>query len=582
MDISIQNVDRLKVMIEKNKDDISKCNKYITSESLEKVQQTISEFKSYSLLVKQEGIESFDTAKIENIGSQEWRDFILAAKSFASNQHTLKHDKDDYQNSKEYPIEGDHCLLCHQPLSDEALRLLRKTWEYLKSEAEGKLTKAQEKIDKIRLAYLNLNFDFFPENNNLTIWLNEKHPEILNSLKTQVSDAKKLVAEMVTACQTAITSTFTSVQIGTNVHDTLIQDLETEKDAHLSGQSVKKLADLSKQLTYYVHKQKLQDNIVSIEQFVTQRKWIADVSSFDWRVFKQSITLTEKRLSEKYYNIAYVERLNSECEKLSINVDLVVDPKGAEGKSNRKLMIKDKNPSVILSESEQKVIALADFLAEMDLSEVNKGLIFDDPVTSLDEYRKINIAKRLVEEAQQKQIIIFSHDLVFVFALIEACKDQGVLNETHWIENKNNSPGKIWLRNAPSYEKDYKSEAKAQEYLNKANKSGPQEREDHLKNGFAALRTSYEALVVFELFKGVVQRFNERVSIDSLPKVNFDTEIRDTLLDGFYNCCRHMEGHIHSDKYASAKPSPEALQTEIQRFITIRSSIRNFDKPSKN
>ena len=57
------------------------------------------------------------------------------------------------------------------------------------------------------------------------------------------------------------------------------------------------------------------------------------------------------------------------------------------------MKLKGKNPNLVLSEGEQKIIALADFIAEMQLSEVNKGIILDDPVTSLDEKKKVRNSK---------------------------------------------------------------------------------------------------------------------------------------------------------------------------------------------
>jgi hypothetical protein len=124
----------------------------------------------------------------------------------------------------------------------------------------------------------------------------------------------------------------------------------------------------------------------------------------------------------------------------------------------------------------------------------------------------------------------------------------------------------------------YKKSGKAQQYYEEAKKCAPAEREDKLKNGFAALRTSYESMVVFDLFKGVVQRFNERVSIDSLSNVFFDMETRDEILDSFYQCCRYMEGHLHSDKYAYKKPTVENLIEEINRFNDVKKKISELGK----
>lgn len=85
-------------------------------------------------------------------------------------------------------------------------------------------------------------------------------------------------------------------------------------------------------------------------------------------------------------------------------------------------------------------------------------------------------------------------------------------------------------------------------------------------------------LVINELFNGVVQRYNERVSVDALAKVNFDKPLIDELMDSFTQCCRYMEGHTHSDKYAYKKPEPENLNEEILRYESLRSKIRNAKK----
>lgn len=107
----------------------------------------------------------------------------------------------------------------------------------------------------------------------------------------------------------------------------------------------------------------------------------------------------------------------------------------------------------------------------------------------------------------------------------------------------------------------------------------PAQREFLVRTGFTALRTCYEVLVINDLFKNVVQRYNERVSVDALTSVYFDEELVNELLDSFAQCCRYMEGHTHSDKYAYKKPEPINLNEEIQRYEAIRTKIRRTKKP---
>lgn len=82
---------------------------------------------------------------------------------------------------------------------------------------------------------------------------------------------------------------------------------------------------------------------------------------------------------------------------------------------------KSKNAGDILSEGEYRCVALAGFLAELATNDGASGIIFDDPVSSLDHLHRETIAKRLAEEGRKRQVIVFTHDLPFLFLLRYAC-----------------------------------------------------------------------------------------------------------------------------------------------------------------
>jgi wobble nucleotide-excising tRNase len=69
---------------------------------------------------------------------------------------------------------------------------------------------------------------------------------------------------------------------------------------------------------------------------------------------------------------------------------------------------------MFLSEGEQTCVGLAAFLAELATASHKSALVFDDPVTSLDHRWRERVAERLVEEAKVRQIVVFTHDMVFV------------------------------------------------------------------------------------------------------------------------------------------------------------------------
>ncbi|WP_293004961.1 AAA family ATPase [Nitrosomonas sp.] len=564
-DKEIKDLENIKKLLGENKKALETLNRYFSTETLEKVKKVINDCKKKEDVAKAEGIENFKTDKIEGIGTEEWKDFIVSAEAFAINQKFEK---------AIYPENGDNCLFCHQPLSEDAEKLIASYWTFIKSVAEENAKKAQEELDKIRQAFEKLVFELFPIENTLSAWLTEKYPQHLNSLKQRLTEQKTLSESIISDIQNKTANNRIEVKISVEEHTTIETALGDAIKLFKDDEQSNKLEKLLKEKTFLEHKEKFNTHFSKFEAFVDNQIWIKKAGSANFA--KRKITDTEKALSDKYFNQKYVETFNEECQKLNGNFGIEINHTGTAGRSYRQLKLRGNNPNAVLSEGEQKVIAIADFIAEMQLSEVNRGIIFDDPVTSLDDARKAEIARRLIAESSAKQVIVFSHDLVFVSNLLSKSKEDEVL--CHWIESRNNKPGFIWFGNAPIYQKKYRNAEPAKNYFRNSNKDDcpPEERYRYLAQGFSALRTSYEVLVIYDLFNNTVRPFEDRVSIDSLSEVNFDQILIQELQDSFAQCCRYMEGHTHSDKYAYKNPEPQNLNDEIMRFEEIRKKIRKF------
>ncbi|WP_341836931.1 AAA family ATPase [Chitinophaga pollutisoli] len=563
----------IKKLLAENKLAVEKLNQHFGIDYLKKIRNAIQDCLDKESITKAEGVESFKTETILGVGSEQWKNFIIAAETFARMQDPEQHT---------YPKKGDSCLLCQQPLSPDAINLIANYWSFIKSVAEENFNKSQEILNKLETGLGKFVFDLFPENNTLTDWLTERYPEALQSLKDALAQQKTLCETIISDVKAKKIVDHTEVLTSLEHYKTIGNYIDTVIASLRENEQSKELAQLNAKKTYLAHKEKFNTHLAKFETFLENQDWIAKAGKANFRKAKTDTTYAEKALSDKYFSQKYIDAFNDECKKMNGNFGIEISHTGSAGKSYRQLKLKGNNPNAVLSEGEQKVIAIADFIAEMRLSEINRGIIFDDPVTSLDETRKSEIAKRLVEESLNKQTIIFTHDLVFVSSLIGHCADIKATHVCHWIENRSGNPGQIWLNNAPSYEKEYRSAEPAKKYYNEAKKDDcpPAQREFLLKTGFASLRTSYEVLVINDLFKNVVQRFNERVSIEALNSVFFDSGLIDELQDSFGQCCRYMEGHTHSDKYAYKKPEPNHLNEEIQRFEAIRAKVKKFKKPA--
>jgi hypothetical protein len=235
-------------------------------------------------------------------------------------------------------------------------------------------------------------------------------------------------------------------------------------------------------------------------------------------------------------------------------------------------------PDKVLSEGEQRAVALADFFTEVRLDTQSCGVVLDDPVTSLDFQWKETIADYIVEESTRQQVIVFTHDLHFLFVLKEKTEKMGLPIIAHEIEKRDEKPGWVFLNNSPMSEKDYKTSKKPKEIYEivKQPNLPPMEQQRYLGLGFASLRTCYEAFIIYDLFGGVVERFQERTRTDLLVKVAIDPEIRDRVVEKIGLLSRLMEGHLHSDASTAQKPTPDMLLREIEEFDELKKRHKEF------
>jgi hypothetical protein len=560
----------IKTVLSELKVKIDNNNNYFSSEAYSRLAFLINDRNNKKEAAKKEGVDNFQSDKIKNIGGEEWKSFIESANKFAT------------VNQEVYPSVQDNCLFCQQSLSKEAIDLIKNYWIFIKSQKEQEAKNAEENLLKAQNAFEKLDFNLLPKDSILFSWLNNNDPLLLNSITENIAAQKKICVDIITDIKNKTDKPRTENQIEITGIDKSISEIDNKIKELSDQESSKQLQKLNEKILFLDHKEKMNVHIDKIEVYINNLKWVAIANETKKQLSSRKITDKEKELSAKYFNQAYIDTFNTECLGLKGNFGVVIEHTGNLGTSYRQLKLKNRQPSEILSEGEQKVLSLADFLSEIKHSGINKGIIFDDPVNSLDEERKINIAQRLVIESKNRQVIIFTHDLSFVSYLLNFCEDYQVQKDCHWIEKSDNQPGIVWLKNTPSYEKQYRSTKITNDYYVKAKDATPENREHLIRNGFSALRTTYEVFVIFDLFEGVIQRFNDRVSVMSLSSICFDEKIVSEVIQNFEKCCKIMEGHTHSDKAGGNKPEAKDLLEQIQIFEALKKRHGEEKKKKKS
>jgi hypothetical protein len=150
-----------------------------------------------------------------------------------------------------------------------------------------------------------------------------------------------------------------------------------------------------------------------IEKRVSDAKWVARATIVKSNLtgVLRSLTEAAKEASEQLLNKDFEKRFENEC-KLLRAPNVTLNFPGRQGQVTRRKLVVSYRPSEILSEGEQKALALADFLAEVTCVPASSPVVFDDPITSMD-YRRIHeVCDRIVALAPDHQIIVFTHNIM--------------------------------------------------------------------------------------------------------------------------------------------------------------------------
>ena len=587
-ELKTKNIPKQISALEKTKSDLDELRDKIISDAeklsddvVKNVRDGIGQFKKADSLSKKVGIDQFKTKFFTQTGTQTWYDFVQAAKSLAEAEQA---------EDKPYPQDDDRCLFCHQPLSKEARELILKLWKFLGGEAQANLTKATRNLSRIKQTLDNIRLDFFSGQTVSYRYLDDydktKKTNLVQNISKFIENSRSRIENLSKMIDDKDDEAAIAAlpENGVKLIDSVNEDLDKQLESLRKSDPAKEIETLETELRTLTHKKVLGEQYPEIKKYVTRLAWAEAASKTGGST--RHITLKYNVLFEEIVTGGYLRLFQNMLRHLGRPIRVKVDTTPRKGVTFKQLMLETDsnslppgaNPDTVLSEGEKRAVALADFLTEVALDTVSGGIVLDDPVTSLDLEWSAVIASLLVNEAMKRQVVVFTHNLPFVHCLKNYCKDYGVDVQMHWIKRGDNDdqPGYVFANNSPALESDYKTTHIATEHYKKAKELPPAEQELELKQGFGALRTTYESFIIYNLLGGVVIRWNERISPGRLKDVVWDQDLFQKVIDKHDSLSKYIEGHLHSDEYVPVKPTPDILMREINDFGEIKKQHRQL------
>lgn len=489
----------------------------ISAENIEIYNEQIAFMKKSILLQKTDGLSILENEGIEFIGSPEWKQFISAAKKYydAISQH-------------------DKCPLCGHKIDEKDL--IFKYWKYLESDAEKNLKFAKDTLKYTIDDLEKMDLTFLVGSSIQEQWLLDNFKSETEEISLSFKKADEIIKELLKSIEG---------NVSINLIEFTLPDIQglaskiAKKREGLNQDSVnKRISECEKIEREYIDKTKVIDLIPTITSYIDYLKW--DSLAEKSKIKTRGITTKQKELFEKYVTDDYLQAFEEECKKLNADFNVEIVSRGSSGQTLKKLQIRGTAPGKVLSEGEQRAISIANFLTEVRMDSRNVGIVLDDPVCSLDHKRRSLIVKRLLEEAMNRQVVVFTHEITFFMELKTEADKNGVIFEQETIRNFCNEPGDIsplipWLGMTVK-DRTGKLKNDLQGIVALYNAGDTDSYYYRAKEWCELLRESWERAVEEILFNDAIQRYNPCVQTQRLKKAPFTQELYKELEKGMTEC----------------------------------------------
>lgn len=504
--------------------------------------------------------ELFAAADLPAEPDETWTAFIEAGDAYR--EHLVELDAHD----------ADRCLYCRQGLADPARDLLARYSTYLEDkisadmgEADTLIADAKRSVAVIATAELEGFIAEFSAREDQPAFF--AAVQAIETARLTVADATETNHAVELDIPAAVSTHKSTVDAAVTAASADIATLEAQ-----SKNRAEALADKQIELAELTAAAELSRSWTSIETQVKNAK-----EADRLRILKKAlpqlaraVTALSKTASDQLINQSFDALFIEECEALRAP-ELKVQFVGREGKAQRRKVLSGRHkPSKVLSEGEQKVLAIADFLAEARLAGITAPVIFDDPVSSLDHRRLNEVAQRIANLADHNQVIVFTHDIFFattLLALFEKSKRCSYFQVTD-----EDGKGRVTRATGPRWDTLGGIKGKINGTIQAAKQEEGEARDALVRTGYDWIRSWCEVFTETELLQGVTQRYQPNVGMTKLGKINTEKlgEIITKVTEVFEVACRYIDGHSQPLPTLGVTPTLSGLEQHWQELQDLK------------
>ena len=358
----------------------------------------------------------FNGVPLPGVGEDVWRRMWNAAAQYAQEYAYPGHV---HPNTDE----GARCVLCQQELANDAKARMASFGEYVGNQLEAEALSAEQAVTNL-VARL-------PTPPSVDYWLTQgafiglEEPGC-RRLSDQISERLRMLAQVSVLEEVPL--------VDWNPWNEALSNRATQLNREREALAV--LLDPAGRQREELRLQELRGiewmaaNRIRIHGELALLKTRAELVLAMRSAGTHALTAKSNEIGESELAQGFVDRFNEEMKRLggaAVPAEMTYRREG-KGKlaflvslrgSTRKVDNRD-----VLSEGEQRIVSLAAFFADVTGADRSLPVIFDDPISSLDQRFEEAVAARLVDLASTRQVIVFTHRLSLMVLIQAGAKNR--------------------------------------------------------------------------------------------------------------------------------------------------------------
>lgn len=511
-------------------------------------------------------------------GTADWTKMWEAGRNFS--------EKGAYPD-RQFPFtdSGALCVLCQQKLNKDTTNRLTRFEQFATSDAEREARETQGDYEKLyrEIEYLYVSGEGVEESiKDLRLDDNDLADAVENSVALAAERRRLIIEALENSTYPGelpeLPSTSREVgafaeRLAARAEGLRMEEVESEKDS-----LVAELEDLRARQSLGEHKVALLSEIGRMRKISQFEQCIRDTGTHG--ITRKSTIITKEVVTHQL-KLAFQEELdNLNFRDLKVEI---VDAGGKAGSFFHKLVLSgapEAELPMVVSEGQSRCLSIAAFFAELSTGDDSSTVLLDDPVSSLDDRWREKVAERIVNEAKERQVIVFTHDIFFLQRIRLYAERLSVDIQVQHVRHLGNVPG-VCEDDLPW---DALSVGKRIGHLRNEFQSAQRlfrdgltvEYEEKARSLYSSLRSAWERAVEERLLNGVIERYRKDIQTKRIREITDICESDYNDIEVAMTKCSEMtEAHDRPPTGRLYVPEPNELKQDINKLDSWVKAIRD-------